>query len=175
MADLDRVKAKQKRSSTPVGNFSFEVLISGVTDEVNLALPVDAVRGLGDGRTSVIRHRPNGFSSTTQTPYPGLSVPDAATLEGSWFYDAGDLKKLQEWRDQVKGQIKVDSISGVYRDITIHPTIDNEDMNVVAAGSAHFRLMNCIAVRLTVADFDINAPAVSNWSLEIEFEDLKVL
>lgn len=167
----------KKRSDTPAGNFGFHVKIFGVTDAdtVELELPVDAVRGLGDGRTSTIRHRPNGFSATTQTPFPGLSVPDAVTLEGSWLYDMGDLRKLQSWRDQVKGKLLPGAIGGIYRDITIHPTADNEFQNTVITGDGTLRLSNCIAVRLTVADFDINAPAVSNWSLEVEFEDMSVL
>jgi len=163
-----------KRSDTPAGNFSFKVSIQGAdSDDVILELAVDAVRGLGDGRTSVIRHRPNGFSSTTQIPYPGISTPDAVTLEGSWFYDMKDLEALQEWRRQVKGE-NVRSFNGPYRDIVIHPTTANELQNTVTTGSKKIKLFNCIAVRLSVADFDVNAPAVSNWSLEVEFEDMEI-
>lgn len=171
MADL------KQRSLTPVGNFSFVVRILGAGDEgnIDLNLPVDAVRGVGDGRTSVIRHRPNGFSATTQTPFPGLSVPDSVTLEGSWLYDMADLKKLQEWRDQVKGKLQVAQIGGIYRDITVHPIIRDENQSQVGEQSTFMRLTNCIATRLSIADFDVNSPQVSNWQLEVEFEDLTVL
>jgi hypothetical protein len=176
MADRDFTK----RSEIPVGNFAFEVKIIGVSEgeEIKLELPVDAVRGLGDGRTSVIRHRSNGFSADTQTPYPGISTPDDVTLEGSWLYDMADLKLLQEWRNQVKGALNISAFGGIYRDVTIHPQAINDDLNVVEdfpSASSHIKLINAIATRLTVADFDINAPAVSSWSLELAFEDMVIL
>ena len=102
-------------------------------------------------------------------------MPDSVTVEGAWLYDMGDLEKLQEWRDQVKGKLIPEQIGGSYRDITIHPTAGNEFQNTVFTGSGIITLTNCLATRLSVADFDINAPAVSNWSLEIEFEDMKVV
>lgn len=168
MADL------KDRITTPAGNFHFDVkiLAPGASEEdIILELPAIAVRGLGDGRTNVIRHRPNAFSAATRTPFPGLSVPDGPlTIDGHWLYDMGDIKKLQLWRDQVKGNADV-GITGIYRDILVLPVIKNESYGLLHSDGA-FRFKNCLAVKLSISDQDVNAPAISNWSLEVEFEDM---
>lgn len=163
------------RTDTPVGNFAFEVKINGLSGELPLELGVDAVRGLGDARTGVIRHRTSGVSATTQTPYPGLSTPDSVTLEGSWFYDMNDIERLDGWRKQVKGDIIPSAIEGIYRDVTIHLTVDNEMLVDIFTGGKVIKLLNAIAVRFSFSDFDINSPAFSSWSLELEYEEMQIL
>lgn len=165
-----------KRSGTAVGNFNFEVQIatlSGVKHP-DLKLPVDRISGLGDGRTNVMRHRVGGTSAAVTKPFPGISTADAVTFEGAYLYDAEDLKALLDWREQVKGKLAVEHM-GYYRNITITPTSDDATATgITKINGGIITLQNCIATRLTFSDFDINAPAVSTWSLEIEFEDMTI-
>lgn len=169
----NNVDVLKKRSATPAGNFEFEVQVLDLSGTMALELPVNAVRGLGDGRTNVIRHRANPFGAATQTPYPGLSVPDNVTLEGHWFYDAGDVKLLKDWRDQCIGKAVVSPL-GYFRDVQVLPNPAKEDGTLLGLASASYKLINCVAVNLRIDDFDINNPRVSFWQLELAFEDMLV-
>ena len=180
MATIDPAERNKSRSTTGVANFNFLVEIyptGGAEGELpKLSLPVDAVRGLSDGRTTSIRHRINSTSSAVTTPYPGISTPDPVTLEGSFLFDMEDLIALQMWRKEVKGQKVVNPgglIAGYFRNIKVTPVSANPDgdTNPILAGS--FKLKNAWAARLSISDFDINSPAICNWSLEIEYEDME--
>lgn len=169
----------KKRSGTGVGNFNFNVRIYEQNGGENpvLTLPADAVRGLGDGRTTVMRHRMSQVGWSTLTPYPGLSTPDAVTIEGSFLFDFADLKNLQDWRDQAKGKIGgPDVVAGYFRSISVMPASLDTDADGVQSEilGGEIRLVNAIPVRLSFSDFDINSPAIMSWSLEVEYEDMIV-
>jgi hypothetical protein len=170
---------KSKRSGNAVGNFNFKVEIISATGEAGpqLVLPVDAVRGLGDAKTNVIRYRSGGLANVTSRPYPGLSPnPPPCTIEGTYLFDLGDIKELAAWRDQVKGKVLSDGIS-YFRDIMVVPDSADFDSLGVAVPEivgTSIILRNCICVALNLADFDINSPAVSSWSMEIEYEEMEI-
>jgi len=165
----------KSRSTSAVGNFNFSVKIYSIGSESPvLTLPADSIKGIGDARTTVMRHRVNPQGWAVTTPYSGISTPEPVTIEGSYLFDAADIISLQEWHQQAQGKVHVagtEAIAGYYREIVVMPT--SEDSSGVIVGSS-IKLLNCMPVRVSIADFDLNAPAISNWSIEIEFEDMIV-
>lgn len=166
-------------SGGPIGNFHFHVAIyDALSQKIDLALPVDAVRGLNSGNTNMIWHRNNGFSSTHLTPHAGLTTTDPVTIEGTCLYFMEDAKRLKEWHDQVTGKINVASIGGEYRDIVITPGKRDEFGASVPAETdeqpVKIRLVNCVISKLSISDFDANAPGFLTWSVEIRYERQEV-
>ena len=136
-------------------------------------LPVNAVRGLNDGTTNVNYHRDSGSASSHLKPITGLTTADAVTLEGTCVYFLTDLQTLREWRKEVTGD-KATDIGGEYRSVTIkNNKLDDKGLEVdIDGASGTIELVNCLATKLTISDFDENSPSHLTWTLELRFEKM---
>ena len=175
------------RSTTVVGNFSFDVKIysaggTGGIGELVLELPANAARGFGTPASNIMRHRTSGDGKAITTPYNGIGTASTGTLEGHFLFNANDVKLLVDWANLATGgggfgglggdanSLLGRGLNGHVMDIVIIPFSDAPSEEDRVAGAA-YKATNVIPVKLSLGDFDVNSPAIQNWSLEVEYED----
>jgi len=168
----------KKKSLRGLTNFDFVVQIDNIYNTLDneiINMGVDAVRGLGDPRTNVVRHRADGLMSSVMGAHPGLSTAENVTLEGIYLADLNDLKVLKKWHNQCMGKETVDVLGGFRREITIkHMSRAAETQNNFLQDVQQFSLQNCICVRLGLGDLDSNAEGFATWTMEIAFDDFVI-
>ena len=173
--------SEKNKHEHALGNFDFVVSIStpsGLGEE--LFMGVDAVKGLNDATTNVIWYRESGVGNTTKTPYAGLSQMSAVTIEGVYMADLADLKKLQDWHKECKGEKAGGSLNGYRRHITITHTdrgIGSADLFEQASlpKKRQIVLRDCICTKLSLGDLDSNNQAFAMWTIEVMPKDLEVV
>jgi hypothetical protein len=141
---------------------------------------IDKVSGLSTSVINMIYHRESGLSDTAQTPYPGLSKAGTVTMEGIYLGDLRDVKPLEQWHKQCKGEVPAGVLGGYRRNITIRhqargtDNVDHLSRNKNLPATKQFVLRDAVCKSLKIGDLDANSQDFAKWSMEVEFREMDV-